>query len=212
MLTSGAVKWPSPQDRAITTAVATRARDIQLALTQRGHHGAASPRPDRRCRGRREYGAIVVHYGGIPHTTGVGGTRTPVCSTHATARVHVVHCAGQRTKSAKAACRRSSPPRPAPVSMDASAEPATAPAMVEAEAATAGSAPRSTAPPAAAWRSRRPNDRSRGGGCYGGCDLHDHRDCGSGQNARQESPLDSQGARCATDEWSSPKTGVGGGT
>src|SRR6266508_338205 len=46
----------------ITTAVATRARDLQLALTQRGHHRAASPVDLIVAASAAEYGATVVHY------------------------------------------------------------------------------------------------------------------------------------------------------
>jgi hypothetical protein len=49
-------------DLPITTAVATRARDIQLALTQGGHHRAASPTDLIAAAAAAEYGAIVVHY------------------------------------------------------------------------------------------------------------------------------------------------------
>jgi predicted nucleic acid-binding protein len=49
-------------DLPITAAVATRARDIQLALTQRGHHRAASPADLMTAAAAAEYGATVVHY------------------------------------------------------------------------------------------------------------------------------------------------------
>jgi predicted nucleic acid-binding protein len=49
-------------DLPITTAVATRARDLQVALTQRGHHRAASPVDLMVAAAAAEYGAIVVHY------------------------------------------------------------------------------------------------------------------------------------------------------
>jgi predicted nucleic acid-binding protein len=46
----------------ITAAVATRSRDLQLALTQRGHHRAASPVDLITAATAAEYGAIVLHY------------------------------------------------------------------------------------------------------------------------------------------------------
>ncbi len=49
-------------DLPITPAVATRARDIQLALSQRGHHRAASPADLIAAAAAAEYGAIVMHY------------------------------------------------------------------------------------------------------------------------------------------------------
>ena len=49
-------------DLPITAAVATRAHDIQLALTQRGHHRAASPVDVIAAAAAAEYGAIVLHY------------------------------------------------------------------------------------------------------------------------------------------------------
>ena len=49
-------------DLPITPAVVTRARDIQLALTQRGHHRAASPIDLIAAAAAAEYGAIVLHY------------------------------------------------------------------------------------------------------------------------------------------------------
>lgn len=49
-------------DLPITTTVATRARDLQAALTQRGHHRAASPVDLMVAAAAAEYGAVVVHY------------------------------------------------------------------------------------------------------------------------------------------------------
>jgi predicted nucleic acid-binding protein len=46
----------------VTDSVAVRARDIQLALTQRGHHRAASPVDLMCAAAAAEYGAIVMHY------------------------------------------------------------------------------------------------------------------------------------------------------
>jgi predicted nucleic acid-binding protein len=46
----------------VTAAVATRARDIQLALAQRGHHRAASPVDLIAAAAAAEYGATVLHY------------------------------------------------------------------------------------------------------------------------------------------------------
>jgi predicted nucleic acid-binding protein len=46
----------------ITAGVATRSRDLQLALTQRGHHRAASPVDLITAAVAAEYGAIVLHY------------------------------------------------------------------------------------------------------------------------------------------------------
>jgi len=46
----------------VTAAVATRARDLQLALTQRGHHRAASPVDLIAAAAAAEYAAIVLHY------------------------------------------------------------------------------------------------------------------------------------------------------
>jgi len=46
----------------VTPAVASRARDLQLALTQRGHHRAASPVDLITAAAAAEYGAIVLHY------------------------------------------------------------------------------------------------------------------------------------------------------
>lgn len=61
----------------ITPAVATRARDIQLALTQRGHHRAASPVDLMVAGAAAEYGAIVVHYDrDFDLLADVGGPRT----------------------------------------------------------------------------------------------------------------------------------------
>jgi predicted nucleic acid-binding protein len=46
----------------LTSGVTTRARDLQLALTQRGYHRAASP-VDLICAATAaEHGAIVLHY------------------------------------------------------------------------------------------------------------------------------------------------------
>lgn len=61
----------------ITPAVATRARDIQLALTQLGHHRAASPVDLMVAGAAAEYGAIVVHYDrDFDLLADVGGPRT----------------------------------------------------------------------------------------------------------------------------------------
>jgi predicted nucleic acid-binding protein len=49
-------------DLPITAAVATRSRDLQLALTQRGHHRAASPVDLITAATAAEYGATVLHY------------------------------------------------------------------------------------------------------------------------------------------------------
>lgn len=49
-------------DLPVTTAVATRARDIQLALAQRGHHRAAGPTDLIAAAAAAEYGAAVIHY------------------------------------------------------------------------------------------------------------------------------------------------------
>jgi hypothetical protein len=46
----------------ITAAVATRARDLQLALAQRGYHRAASPVDLMAAAAAAEYDATVVHY------------------------------------------------------------------------------------------------------------------------------------------------------
>jgi predicted nucleic acid-binding protein len=51
-------------DLPITAAVATRARDLQLALTQRGHHRAASPVDLIAAAVAAEYSATVLHYDG----------------------------------------------------------------------------------------------------------------------------------------------------
>ncbi|MEW2432096.1 PIN domain-containing protein [Micromonospora sp. NPDC047644] len=49
-------------DLPITPAVATRARDLQLALTARGHHRAASPVDVLVAAAAAEYSATVLHY------------------------------------------------------------------------------------------------------------------------------------------------------
>ncbi len=49
-------------DLPITSAVATRSRDLQLALTQRGYRRAASPVDLITAATAAEYGAIVLHY------------------------------------------------------------------------------------------------------------------------------------------------------
>jgi predicted nucleic acid-binding protein len=49
-------------DLPLTPGVTTRARDLQLALTQRGHHRAASPVDLSTAATAAEYGAIVLHY------------------------------------------------------------------------------------------------------------------------------------------------------
>jgi predicted nucleic acid-binding protein len=46
----------------ITAGVATRSRDLQLALTQRGYHRAASPVDLITAAVAAEHGAIVLHY------------------------------------------------------------------------------------------------------------------------------------------------------
>jgi predicted nucleic acid-binding protein len=46
----------------ITLGVATRSRDLQLALTQRGYHRAASPVDLITAAAAAEYGAVVLHY------------------------------------------------------------------------------------------------------------------------------------------------------
>lgn len=49
-------------DLPITAAVAVRARDLQLALTQRGQHRAASPVDLIAAATAAEYSATVLHY------------------------------------------------------------------------------------------------------------------------------------------------------
>ncbi|MTK04373.1 PIN domain nuclease [Micromonospora sp. CP22] len=49
-------------DLPITSAVATRAWDLQLALTARGHHRAASPVDLMVAASAAEYAATVLHY------------------------------------------------------------------------------------------------------------------------------------------------------
>ena len=49
-------------DLPITATVATRAKDLQLALTKRGYHRAASPVGLIVAAAAAEYGATVVHY------------------------------------------------------------------------------------------------------------------------------------------------------
>ncbi|MFY1652359.1 PIN domain-containing protein [Solwaraspora sp. WMMB762] len=49
-------------DLPITSAVATRARDIQTALTRRGYHRAASPVDLIAAAAAAEHGATVLHY------------------------------------------------------------------------------------------------------------------------------------------------------
>ncbi len=49
-------------DLPITAAVATRSRIFQLALTQRGHHRAASPVDLMVAAAAAEYAAVVLHY------------------------------------------------------------------------------------------------------------------------------------------------------
>lgn len=46
----------------VTPEVATRSRDLQLALTRRGYHRAASPVDLITAAAAAEYGAIVLHY------------------------------------------------------------------------------------------------------------------------------------------------------
>jgi predicted nucleic acid-binding protein len=60
----------------ITAAVGTRSADLQLALTQRGHHRAASPVDLIVAATAAEYGAIVLHYDrDFDLITNVGGPR-----------------------------------------------------------------------------------------------------------------------------------------
>ncbi|MFI7070662.1 hypothetical protein GA0070622_1824 [Micromonospora sediminicola] len=49
-------------DLPVTEAVSTRARDLQLALTARGHHRAASPVDLTVAAVAAEYSATVLHY------------------------------------------------------------------------------------------------------------------------------------------------------
>ena len=49
-------------DLPLTNAVATRSKDLQLALTQRGYHRAASPVDLITAAAAAEYGATVLHY------------------------------------------------------------------------------------------------------------------------------------------------------
>ncbi|MEH1056462.1 PIN domain-containing protein [Micromonospora sp. CPCC 206171] len=49
-------------DLPVTAAVCTRARDLQLALTARGHHRAASPVDVTVAATAAEYSATVLHY------------------------------------------------------------------------------------------------------------------------------------------------------
>ncbi|MFI7489453.1 PIN domain-containing protein [Micromonospora echinaurantiaca] len=49
-------------DLPVTAAVSTRARDLQLALTARGHHRAASPVDLTVAAVAAEYSATVLHY------------------------------------------------------------------------------------------------------------------------------------------------------
>ncbi len=49
-------------DLPMTPGVTVRAREIQLALTQRGHHRAASPVDLVTAATAAEYGATVLHY------------------------------------------------------------------------------------------------------------------------------------------------------
>ncbi|MFY1696223.1 hypothetical protein EDC02_6295 [Micromonospora sp. Llam0] len=49
-------------DLPINSAVATRARDIQVALTRRGYHRAASPVDLIAAAAAAEHGATVLHY------------------------------------------------------------------------------------------------------------------------------------------------------
>jgi predicted nucleic acid-binding protein len=63
-------------DLPITAAVATRARDIQLALTRRGPHRAASPVDLMAAAAAAEYGATVLHYDrDFDLIAGAGGPR-----------------------------------------------------------------------------------------------------------------------------------------
>ncbi|MEO3780633.1 hypothetical protein ABGB16_28245 [Micromonospora sp. B11E3] len=49
-------------DLPVTAAVATRARDMQLALAARGYHRAASPVDLTVAAAAAEYSAVVLHY------------------------------------------------------------------------------------------------------------------------------------------------------
>ncbi|WP_143194112.1 PIN domain-containing protein [Micromonospora sp. CB01531] len=49
-------------DLPVTAAVSTRTRDLQLALTARGHHRAASPVDLTVAAVAAEYSATVLHY------------------------------------------------------------------------------------------------------------------------------------------------------
>src|SRR5262245_35289129 len=49
-------------DLPLTGTVAARSRDLQLALTQRGHHRAASPVDLIAAAAAAEYNATVLHY------------------------------------------------------------------------------------------------------------------------------------------------------
>lgn len=64
-------------DLPVTTAVSTRARDLQLALTARGHHRAASPVDVTVAAVAAEYSATVLHYDrDFDLLTEVGGPRS----------------------------------------------------------------------------------------------------------------------------------------
>jgi len=63
-------------DLPITTAVATRSKDLQLALTKRGYHRAASLVDLIVAATAAEYGATVVHYDrDFDRIADVGGPR-----------------------------------------------------------------------------------------------------------------------------------------
>jgi predicted nucleic acid-binding protein len=64
-------------DLPITGTVATRSRDLQLALSQRGHHRAASPVDLIVAATAAQYGATVLHYDrDFDLIQGVGGPRS----------------------------------------------------------------------------------------------------------------------------------------
>ncbi|MEU5783799.1 PIN domain-containing protein [Micromonospora lupini] len=64
-------------DLPITPAVATRARDLQLALTARGYHRAASPVDVLVAAAAAEYSATVLHYDrDFDLISGIGGPRS----------------------------------------------------------------------------------------------------------------------------------------
>ena len=79
-MTYGVVGWVASRTTVpswVRFAVATRSRDLQLALTQRGHHRAASPVDVIVAATAAEYGAIVLHYDrDFDLISDVGGPRT----------------------------------------------------------------------------------------------------------------------------------------